>query len=238
MPETHRGLWQGMKVYRWATAGCEVVAVQAGIGEARAAAGARLLSRHFALHSLVSFGFAGGLAPELGPGTIVVGERLVAEDPPRHGYQALPKLVEEWCAAAKAAQLPARRGTLVSAPRLVSDPAAKRALAQRTGACAVDMETAGIGAVAGRLALPWVALRAIVDTADETLPTACLDLLRPDGGVEAVPLLRAAWRSPALLGDLCWLARRTATARRRLDRLLRRWAMGGGPRRGGEGGQG
>jgi adenosylhomocysteine nucleosidase len=222
-----------MAVYRWATTGCEVVAVQSGIGEARAAAGAQLLVDAFAPTALISFGFGGGLVPDLGPGTIVIGEHLMADGSPECRYQTAPALVEEWCAAASGERLPAHRGTIVTVTRLVADPLAKVALAQRTGACVVDMETAGIVEVARRAALPCVTLRAIVDTVDEALPVACLGLIGLDGRVDARRLIQASWHAPGLLRDFWWLARRTATARRHLGRALARWAMdrGPGPRR-------
>jgi adenosylhomocysteine nucleosidase len=212
-----------MGVYRWATAGCEVVAVQSGIGEARAAAGAARLIDAFAPQILISFGFAGGLVPNLGPGTIVIGTQLMVDGSPERRYQTAPALVEEWWAAANAECFPAHRGTIVTVPRLVADPLSKAALAQRTGACAVDMESAGIVTVAQRAALPCGTLRAVVDTAEEVLPVASLGLIGQDGRVDGSRLMRASWHSPGLLRDLWWLARRTATARRHLGRTLTRW---------------
>jgi adenosylhomocysteine nucleosidase len=218
-----------MGVYRWATTGCEVIAVQSGIGEARAAAGAQLLIRAFAPQTLVSFGFAGGLVPDLGPGTIVIGDQLMADGSPAFRYQTAPALVEEWYAAAKAEHLPAHRGTIVTVKRPVADSPSKGALAQRTSACVVDMETAGVVEVARRAALPCVTLRAIVDTAADALPMACLGLIGLDGRVDGRRLMQASWPSLGLLRDLCWLARRTATARRHLGRTLTRWAKDRGP---------
>jgi adenosylhomocysteine nucleosidase len=224
VPEQRRGEWHGMRVSRWATTACEIVAVQAGLGEARAAAGAQLLMQHFAPQTLISYGFAGGLVPHLRPGLIVIGDQLMAEEAPAFRYQTAPELVATWCAAAAAEHLPARRGTVVTVRQLISDPSAKMELSWRTGACAVDMETVGVVGVACRAAVPCVALRAVVDTAEETLPVACLGLMRVDGRVDGRRLLRACWKSPGLLRHLFWLERRTATARRHLDRTLKRWA--------------
>jgi adenosylhomocysteine nucleosidase len=225
MPERRPGEWPGFRVYRWATPACEVVAVPSGMGYAHAAASAHMLAWHFSPQTLISFGFAGGLDPELGQGTVVIGEQLVADEAPELRYHPPPALIETWYAAASAEQLPVQRGTIVTVKRAVADPWSKVALARRTGACAVDMETAGVAEAARQAGLPCVAVRAVVDTATESLPTACLDLMRQDGRVEGRSLLRACWQSPGLLRDLFWLGRHAATARRHLDRTIKRWAM-------------
>ncbi|HXH11351.1 MAG TPA: hypothetical protein VNP04_16515 [Alphaproteobacteria bacterium] len=229
LPERQRGEWRGMKVYRWVTAHCEIVAAQSGMGCALAAASAHLLIRHFAPQTLISFGFAGGLDPELRRGTIVIGDQVLAEEAPGFRYQSPPELIDTWYAAANAERLPVHRGSVVTVKHAVADPACKMALARRTDACAVDMESVGVAEVASEVGLPCMALRAIVDTATEVLPMGALDVVRQDGAVEGRRLLGACRQSPALLRHLLWLGWHAATARRHLDRTLKRWVMGGGP---------
>ncbi len=215
--------------YQLRTPSFEVIAVRTGVGRTRAAAGAHLLARQFSAHLLVSFGFAGGLLPELAQGTLVIGDRVISEDPTLPAYSADCGVVEQLLKAAKAEGLPVRRGTVVTVERLVPDGRSKTALAHSTGASVVDMETAGIAEVAHVAGLAWVAVRAIVDTVDERLPAESLTMLRPDGGIAARQLVGRVWRSPMIIGDFLWLAQRTALARRRLSRLLQRWAMDAAP---------
>jgi adenosylhomocysteine nucleosidase len=211
-------------VYHQTTAAARLVAVQAGVGQVRAAEGARFLIRRFSPQILVSFGFAGGLAPQVARGTLVAGTALVSENSPLTSAVADQLLTARFLAVAEAAGIPVHRGTIVTTPRLVADTASKSLLRATSGACAVDMETAGIVAVAHEAGLPWIAIRAIIDGVEDSLPVACLAALRDDGDVAVRPLLRIIYRSPQLLWSFLRLAGATATARHRLSQALERWA--------------
>jgi adenosylhomocysteine nucleosidase len=212
-------------VYRHMTATARLIAVQAGIGRARAAEGARLLIRRFSPQALVSFGFAGGLTPQLARGTLVIGTALACEDSFRQLAVADRDLVDRFQAAAEAAGLPVHAGILVTTRHIVAGVGPKAVLRGRSGACAVDMETAGIVEAACEAGLPWVAVRAIVDSAADHLPEACLTTLRDDGRVATGRLMRAVCRSPRLLRHFLRLAHDTATARRHLSQALEHWTM-------------
>ncbi len=209
-------------IYRAAAA--QHVIVQAGVGRTRAAAAARMLIRHFSPQGLVSFGFAGGLAPWLARGTIVIGTEVVGEDGVGQWPMASRDLVEQFGAAAVAEELPTQQGKLVTSRCIVADSAAKADLREKSGACAVDMETLGIVEAADEASLPWVAIRAIVDSASDTLPPACLRTLHADGHVAMGRLLWMMCRSPLVLRHLVRLADHTALARRHLSQTFDRWA--------------
>jgi adenosylhomocysteine nucleosidase len=210
--------------YRRTCGTFHMTAVQSGIGDQRAAAAARLLVRRFTPQVLISFGFAGGLLPGMAPGTLIIGAQLTHAVRPRDApLEADRALVEQFVAAARGAGLLVRQGRMITTPHLVADSLSKAELARKSGACAVDMETAGIAAVARQAGLAWVAVRAVVDTAEETLPAACLHTLRADGRVALGPLVRTLCRSPRVWPQLFRLGRRAKTARRCLSRVLERW---------------
>jgi adenosylhomocysteine nucleosidase len=210
--------------YRRTYGTSHMTAVQSGIGCQRAAAAARLLVERFAPQALVSFGFAGGLLPGMAPGTLIIGAQLVhaaeSRDPP---LDADDELVEQFVAAARGEGLVVWQGRLITMPHLIADISSKAALARTSGACAVDMETAGIAAVARQAGLAWVAVRAVVDAAEETLPAVCLHTLRADGRLALGPFMRLLCRSPWVLQQFFWLGRRAKTARQHLSRVLERW---------------
>lgn len=199
--------------------------VQTGIGQRRAAEGARWLVNQFSPCALVSFGFAGGLNPQLTRGTLVIGTALVADDSSRIVAEAQRSLIDQFQAAAEAEELPVQQGTIVTAKHIVPDAASKAAFRRNSGACAVDMETAGIVQVACEVGLPWVAVRAIVDCASDSLPAECLMTLRDDGRVATGLLVRTLCRSPSLIRPLFTLAAGTTVARRHLSRMLGRWTI-------------
>jgi adenosylhomocysteine nucleosidase len=138
---------------------------------------------------LVSFGVAGGIAPELKPGDCIVasavlsGKSLLPTDPQwaQRLLQTIPKPVH---------------GTLLGVPATVADPAAKRALYRRTGAIAVDMESHIVAKAAAEHRLPMAAIRVITDPAERVLPRSALAATRPDGTIDVGAVLRSLLRQP------------------------------------------
>jgi adenosylhomocysteine nucleosidase len=209
--------------YRHKTAASQLIAAQVGIGRRRAAEGARQLIHRFSPCALVSFGFAGGLIPQLTRGTLVIGTALASGDSAQIVAGAHRPLIDQFYAAAEAEGLPVQRGPVVTAKHIVADAASKAALRRKSGACAVDMETAGIVQAAREVGLPWVTVRAIIDSATDPMPMECLTMLGDDGHVAVGLLMRMVWRSPSLVRHFVTLARGTALAQRHLSRLLARW---------------
>lgn len=128
---------------------------------------------------LVSFGLAGALVPGLEPGTLLSARKVVdAEGETLWEGEPLP--------------VPgALTAVLCAAGGVVDDPAARRALAERTRAVAVDLES-GVLAGSGRLA---GAVRAISDT--PARPVGCLACAAtPDGRTDWRVVARAAVTEP------------------------------------------
>ncbi len=118
-----------------------------------------------------------------------------------------------------------RRGRILTVPNLIGAPAEKRRLGERTGAVAVDMESAVAARLCGASAVPFGCLRVISDDVDTQLSESLLGVLR-DGRVRTGRLAAAILRRPALVAELMRLGAHTRTAARRLaeglDELLAR----------------
>ena len=97
---------------------------------------------------LVSFGLAGGLVRGLRPGTLLTAERLV-DATGRTLWEGAPLAVDG-----------ARPAVICASESVADDPSARAALAERSGAVAVDMES-GVLAASGRLV---GIVRAVSDT--------------------------------------------------------------------------
>lgn len=187
----------------------------AGGSPGRAEAGARTLLRDGAV-GLVSFGIAGGLDPDLATGDIVLARAVVA--PHGEAYETdigwidhLAKLLE-----------PAGRvshGAIATVERAIVTPGAKRQLRQHTGASIVDMESSGVAATAAHAGVPFVAVRVVADTAGQSLPSAALLGLAPDGTTRPFAVLAALMARPWEMVGLCRLAVAHATALRSLSRV-------------------
>jgi nucleoside phosphorylase len=124
-------------------------------------------------HEVVSFGIAGSLREDLPVGTVIDATRSVLWEGQALGVRG------------------AREGTILGASEIVDDPAERARLRVRTGADAVDMESA-IFARAGRLA---GCVRAVSDTPGRRLGPL-VHAFREDGSVAPLGLARAFATSP------------------------------------------
>ena len=160
---------------------------------------------------LVSFGVAGGLAPQLKPGDCVVGSAVLSDsgrvEMDRHWTQALLQTIPG-----------AICGTLAGVSAPVADPRAKRALHVRTGAVAVDMESHIVAQVAEARGLPVAAIRVITDPSVRTLPPAAFAALRPNGTTDIAAMIRFLIRRPNQLPALLRTALDARVARASLLR--------------------
>jgi nucleoside phosphorylase len=169
---------------------------------------------------LVSWGLAGALEPTLRAGDVVLPRRVLAASGEAYPTDA------DWRAALRAALAPdvaVVEGDLLTAASALLDRSSKAAAARSTGAAAVDMESAGIAAVAARAGARFVAVRVIVDTAHDALPDDAEAWLDERGNRRPHAALRAVL-APRRWPLLLQLARRYGAARRSLERVALRLA--------------
>ena len=181
--------------------------VVSGIGQAAAAAAARRLIDAGA-GALVSWGLAGGLAPSLEAGTVCLPEEVIGPDgihyPTAGGWR-------EMLSPLVAAHRRVARGSLLTSAQPLATAAAKAAAHRNTGAVAVDMESSAVAKAARMHGLPFIAVRAIVDTAADEVPRA-VSGASESGPVRIGRLFLGLIRSPADLVPLLRLAMRYRTA--------------------------
>ena len=154
---------------------------------------------------VVSFGTAGGLAPDLATGDVVVASAIIKD-------QARLFTDPVWSEAILR-KVHGHHGEIASVDDPVAHAADKRTLRGRTGASAVDMESFIAASVALEHAVPFVACRVIIDPADRTLPASALAGFRRDGSSDIAAVLFALLRRPGELPDLLRVGREARTAR-------------------------
>lgn len=156
---------------------------------------------------LVSFGVAGGLAPHLRPGDVVVSTEVVVDG---QRWQSGPGFQSE--ALAMATRLGAVVGPVYGAADIIATEKDKRRAWEDTGALAVDLESAIVARTAEAVGIPFLVLRTIADPATRELPPAALIPLRADGMPALCRVLAEVARRPRQLGALVGLARETRRA--------------------------
>lgn len=164
---------------------------------------------------VISAGVCGALSPDLGPGDLVVPDSVIGPSGER-----LAVTPSQHARAAAAASGPARGGALVTSREVVATPETKSALFARTGAVAVDMESAVILAWAAAAGCPTLVVRAVSDAASECLPPELSSLVSPTGRLRAVRALALALTRPAAVPRALAVRRATHHALGAVARLL------------------
>jgi adenosylhomocysteine nucleosidase len=186
-----------------------------GIGPERAARAAELLVAAGA-RALVSFGVAGALVRGLAPGDLLVPARVETDS-------GALRIHGRWRARAierfSAASVPVAEGSLAESGEILASIERKSALAARSNAVAVDMESASVLRVAHRHGLPTLVLRVVSDAAHMEIPASVLRRTDPWGAADLGGLVLDLLRSPAQLPALMRLGRASMTAGRSLRRI-------------------
>ncbi|MFP4353202.1 MAG: hypothetical protein ACLFRP_01985 [Puniceicoccaceae bacterium] len=156
---------------------------------------------------LLGWGVAGALRPGVRRGDLVLPGTIIGADGRRHTPHAT---FAESFGALLPATLRRHGGPIAEARSPVGSPSEKRALGGRTGAAAVDMESAIIARVAARRGIRFHAVRVIIDEVGTALPS----FVAEGGGPRR--WLPAPLRRPADLPRLVPLVRGYLCARRSL----------------------
>jgi adenosylhomocysteine nucleosidase len=181
-----------------------VIVAGVGLRAAHADRALAILSQHRP-QLLVLAGLAGALDPDLRIGDIII-------DSP------LPHL-----------KIPpgARAARIHQATKLLATPDAKRQLFQSTGCAAVEMEAAALAPLIASAGVPLLHVRAISDTATDSVDEDCLSLVDTDGRPKLSRAAGLILRRPSALPQLLRLQRDSSLALQRLGQTMRHLAASG-----------
>ena len=158
-----------------------------------------------------NIGVSGGLAPDLTPGTVILGDRILTSAHHHSGYQAIytpnPQLLDTLESTLRENAIPYRRGSLLCTSHPIESPENKAAAYLKTGALAVDMESAGAAEAARQAALPFFCIRVVCDPASRRLEKKLFVGVDKEGNNQPMQLLKPLIREPWLLVHLFIMAR-------------------------------
>lgn len=210
--------------------GRHVLLLAGGVGHRKAEEAARRIVEHWVPDLMIMAGVAGALAPEAAVGDVVLADRIVTPS-----GELIPNLVP---VPGETTARSVRTGALLCADRVLVTAAEKKAAyspnAQRpmpNAPLAVEMETAGLAHVAMEHRIPWAAVRAISDSADESLPLDFNRLRSADGDLPTSRVALAAITHPWAIPGLIRLGKNTTEAADALAGFLHTWIQRGLPTR-------
>jgi len=181
------------QVWRGRHEGRDLALALSGIGKVHAAAAATLLMTLFSPRALIFSGVAGGLAPELPVGSVLLADRLAIHDyglvaggrftPVDYGLippgaprlAALPPVPAEVSAnlaalaqaVAPVLDAPVRLGGVITADYFLNCGVTREQLRAEFGADAIDMESGAVNQVAKAWGAPLYVIRTLSDLAGE-----------------------------------------------------------------------
>ena len=203
---------------RWILASEPLVEVSGG-GEERARAAAHSLLERGA-SALVSWGVAGGLDPDLEPGTVVLPDAVVHTD---GSSQEVDLAWRNRLLERVSGRVVTSTSSLYHASSVITSPDEKRAVYERVGAGAVDMESGAVAAVASEMGIPFVVVRVVVDAARVRLPEVALTMCDEGGRLKKSALARLIFE-PGEWGGMLRLGRANAAAGRSMRMV---WSAAG-----------
>jgi adenosylhomocysteine nucleosidase len=156
---------------------------------------------------LVSFGVAGGLAPEQRAGDVVISTEVVSDSGRWQAEDSFRTRV-----AGLAARIGAIEGPVFGASRIIARTDEKRRAWEATDALAVDLESDVVARIAAAAGIPFVVVRTIADPVYRELPPAALIPLAEDGRPQLARVLASVLRGPRQVAALFGVARETRAA--------------------------
>lgn len=206
----------------WQDADPRLMVVCAAADPSRAAAAAAELAGPGRCRSLISFGIAGGLAPGLVSGALLVPEAVVT----RQGE----RLAVDWDWRQRLIgglrwPSPLAGQPLIGVDHPVESAADKRSLWRETGADAVDTESHAVARAAVAAGVPFLVVRAVADPSHRTLPSWLARTIASDGRPDSARVLTGLARRPWHLPRMAVLG----LDFRRALATLRRVALRAGP---------
>jgi adenosylhomocysteine nucleosidase len=184
--------------------------VVAGMGAENSYRAARELLERGKVRGLVTLGFAGALVDSLAPGEVVIADRVLDQQSGERFD----------CDGELFPVASGRRGGLLSVAGVIATAAQKHRLAEEWGAAAADMESAGVARAAAQAGVPFCAIKAITDTAAQSISIDFTRCRSEHSGLSVGRILREALRSPRSVGDVWMLARGARVAARSLAVVL------------------
>jgi len=192
----------------------ESLIIVSGIGSENAVSSAQKLIDHGAT-ALVSWGTAGGLSDNLRSGDLLLPKSVQLD---KQQYQTdhiwLQRLMDQI-----SSNLKLHDELLIQSNDVIFNSNQKSQLQKKTSAIAVDMESGSIAKIADQHNLPFLIIRSVVDTSDETIPVSAINSIDEFGQTKPVALMANLIRNPGDISRLIKLGKHFQQARKSLKQV-------------------
>lgn len=183
----------------------EIIGVATGIGFARTETAARRAFDLFPEAELVlGTGVAGALSSGLGAGDLIIPDRILSSRADTGTSEQVATIDEAILSdlgrLLRTAGISYSTGALLTSHRVLGTSADKRAMMRKTGAIAVDMETAALALEACARNLRFAVVRAVMDSVDDEVVGA--EMADESGNVRPLRAANFLLRNPSVVTRL------------------------------------
>jgi hopanoid-associated phosphorylase len=154
---------------------------------------------------LLSFGIAGGLAPDLPIGSLVIGTQVKARD-------GAWNCDNDWIAELTQKFPFAHCGLVWGSEVIIASAREKRGLYEKSRGLVVDMESQCAAQIASEAQIPFAVLRAVGDTSDMAVPPVVMIAIGEDGHIKVGRALWHILKKPQQIPALFHMARGSGKA--------------------------
>lgn len=213
------------RLYRGKLKNRETLLVQTGMGKERAESATRFTLEHYPVTAMISLGFAGGLAPELRIGDVVVCSTLLCALGTEQKEERLEPLAPDANLLSLASQGAEDKATSfclgsgVTVLQLDSDHQKMQELSKTFHAHIVDMESYWIARIAATQQIPFIAIRSISDSIQSSVQPFD-QILASDGRLLWKKAVLCFLSHPQYLVNVLTLFRNTGLAKRNLTAFV------------------
>ena len=173
--------------------GKDIVLVRTGIGKKRAKEATRQVIEKFQPEVIISLGYAGALIEGMNVGDLLIAKTIISSERDSLPLEIKGPENSKWLGLAKKIPPPdnvqLKVGRLLNVDQVVHTPAAKKELANRFEAEAVEMETLEIFLLARENNIAFISVRGISDAINHELMDSS-SFLGKDGEISK---LKAGW---------------------------------------------
>lgn len=195
-----------------------ILVVKTGMGKERAESATRYILKHYPVNKLISLGFAGGLAPELMIGDVVVCSTLCC-DSQGEVYTSDAHLLSLASKVKENIETRSFIGSSVTALYLDASPHKMREVRDIFRTDIVDNESYWIASIASSNKIPFIAIRSISDDIEHSIQP--FDQILTAGGELLLKKAVLSFIShPNYLMNMITLFRNTQLARRNMFTFL------------------
>ncbi|HEY2662969.1 MAG TPA: hypothetical protein VGI47_01420 [Candidatus Binataceae bacterium] len=191
----------GLRGFRGTLGNKEVIAIATGIGVSRAREVAqRTIAAYPDPELVISSGVAGALSEGLEAGDLVIADRLMIGHEDHSAVRSIEvdaARIKQMEQALDRESVRYSRGAMITSLTVLATSATKRIAKAKSGAIAVDMESAAIGEAIAAAGHPFVCIRAILDSVADELPGA--ELADENGRVKPGAAVGFFIRNPAAI---------------------------------------